>query len=116
MKTRRRVRISRPKTIRRVRKPAKQLKPKTARAGKSEAIGVVIHYFPKVRAAVIKLKKPLCVGEPVWIKGPVTDFRQTVASMQIDRKPIEKARAGDEIGLEVFSEVRRDDVVHRMKG
>lgn len=62
---------------------------------------------------MVKLKKPLVLGEPVWVKGKITDFRQTVGSMQIDRKPIEKARPGQEIGLEVFREVRQGDAVYR---
>jgi len=66
-----------------------------------------------VNAAVVKLKKPLALGEPIWIKGKTTDFRQTAGSMQINRKPIEKARPGQEIGLEVFREVRPGDTVYR---
>lgn len=89
---------------------------KQSRSAQAEMIGLVTHYFPKVRAAVLKLKKPLCVGEPIWIKGKKTDFRQTVASMQIEKKPIERAGSGSEIGLEVFSEVSAGDVVYRMKG
>jgi hypothetical protein len=74
-------------------------------------LGVVTHYYPKVKAAVLKLKKPLALGEPIWIKGKTTDFRQTVGSMQIDRVPIPKARPGQEIGLEVLREVRPGDIV-----
>ncbi|OIO36407.1 MAG: hypothetical protein AUJ74_02570 [Candidatus Omnitrophica bacterium CG1_02_44_16] len=74
-------------------------------------IGAITHYFPKVNAAVVKLKRPLKIGEPIWIKGKVTDFRQTVGSMQIDRKPIESARPGQEIGLQVFRDVRPGDLV-----
>lgn len=89
---------------------------KSPKPVKAEVIGVVTHYFPKVRAAVLKLKKPLSIGEPIWVKGKTTDFRQTVASMQIERKPIEKAKAGSEVGLEVFSGVNAGDLVYRMKG
>ncbi len=74
-------------------------------------IGTVTHYYPKVRAAVVKLKKPLSAGDPVWIKGKTTDFRQTVSSMQIDRAAVAKARAGQEVGLEVMRDVRQGDEV-----
>ena len=83
---------------------------------KAVLAGTVTHYFPKVNAAVIKLKKPLHVGDPVLIKGPKTNIRQTVGSMQINRIPIEKARAGQEIGLEVFKEVRPQDSIYLIKG
>jgi hypothetical protein len=94
----------RPKTRR---KP----KPKSKSKSKPKIIGVITHYFPKVNAAVVKLKRPLKIGEPIWIKGKLTDFRQTAGSMQIDRKPIEAARAGQEIGLQVFREVRPGDCI-----
>ncbi len=86
-------------------------KTKTKLRAKPKVIGLVTHYFPKVNAAVVKLKRPLRTSEPIWIKGKLTDFRQTVASMQIDRKPIESARAGQEIGLQVFRDVRPGDIV-----
>lgn len=74
-------------------------------------IGVVTHYFPKVRAAVVKLKTSLSVGDPVKIKGHTTDFAQQVTSMQIDHVPIQSAKKGQEIGLLVESRVRRKDLV-----
>lgn len=78
---------------------------------KENVIGVITHYFPKVRAAVIKLKAPLAVGDTVKIKGHTTDFTQTITSMQIDRVPIDKAKKGDEIGILVNSRARQHDTV-----
>lgn len=77
--------------------------------------GTITHYFPRVKAAVFVCRLPLSVGEPVWIKGATTNFRQTVVSMQIDRKAIDRARKGDEIGLEVLRDVRVGDHVYRMQ-
>ena len=100
------------------RKPAKKaLKKKPAakkakRLGK-DVIGIVTHYFPKVRAAVVKLKAPLNTGDTVKIKGHTTDFKQAVTSMQIDRVPLSAAKKGQEIGLLVDSRVRRHDVVSK---
>jgi len=74
-------------------------------------IGVVTHYFPKVRAAVVKMKAPLAIGDVIKIKGHTTDFTQAVTSMQIDLVPITTAKKGDEIGLLVDSRVRSNDVV-----
>ena len=91
------------------RKPKTKSKPRPK--SKPKIIGVVTHYFPKVNAAVVKLKRPIRIGEPIRIKGKLTDFRQTAGSMQIDRKPIETARAGQEIGLQVFRDVRPGDYV-----
>lgn len=76
-------------------------------------VGIVTHYFPKVRAAVVKLKGPLSLGETVKIKGHTTDFTQNVTSMQIEHVPITAAKKGDEIGLLVDSRVRVNDIVYR---
>lgn len=104
------------KTVKRkavVRKQQKAKKSKVALKLKENAIGVVTHYFPKVRAAVIKLKAPLATGDTIKIKGHTTDFTQTVSSLQIDRVPINSAKKGEEIGLLVNSRVRQRDVVYK---
>ncbi len=78
-------------------------------------IGKVTHYFGHVNAAVVKIKKgQLQIGDRIHFKGHTTDFGQTITSLQIDRKPIEKAGAGDEIGVEVTSRVREDDTVYKL--
>ena len=77
-------------------------------------IGKVTHYFPKVKAAVIKITKgPLRIGEVVYIKGHTSDFEQKVASMQIEHVPIKVAKKGDIIGLKVKLRVREGDVVFK---
>ena len=81
---------------------------------KEKVIGIVTHYFPKVRAAVVKLKVPLSIGDTVKIKGHTTEFKQKVTSLQIDRVPINTATRGDEIGLLVDSRVRQHDVVYKV--
>jgi len=91
----------------------KQAKPKAKRPQKG-FLGEITHYFPKVRAAVIKLNEPLSVGDRIKIKGHTTDFTQAVTSLQIDRAPIQQAKKGDEIGLQVDSRVRRGDVVTKL--
>jgi putative protease len=88
------------------------LKPKKSKEGL--LIGKVTHYFPKVSAAVIKLKAPLSAGDSIKIKGQHTDFTQKVESIQIDRAPITTGKKGDEIGLLVVSRVREHDVVYKI--
>ncbi len=101
------------KTIKKTAKTKKVAKPPKL---KEKIIGSITHYFPHVRAAVIKLKAPLAVGDKIKIKGHTTDFQQTITSMQIDRTPIKKGKKGDEIGLLVDSRVRRKDKVCFAKG
>ena len=94
------------------RKP-KASKPKAAKKPKQDSIGIITHYFPKVKAAVIKLKAPLNVGDTIKIKGHTTDFSQNITSMQMDRVPIQSAKKGQEIGLLVNSRVRQHDLVFK---
>ena len=77
-------------------------------------VGAITHYFPKVRAAVIKLKAPLSVGDTIRIKGHTSDFTESVNSIQIDRVPIDSAKKGQEIGLLVNSRVRQHDLVYKV--
>jgi hypothetical protein len=96
----------------------KKLPGKKASAKKKIAensIGKITHYFPHVRAAVIKLKGPLETGETIKIKGHTTDFKQVITSMQIDRVAINEAKKGQEIGLQVDSRVRQGDIVYKVK-
>lgn len=69
-------------------------------------IGEITHFFPHVSAAVLKVKSPLKVGDRIKIVAPNgVEFEQEVSSMQIDRKEIDEASSGDEIGLKVDQKV-----------
>jgi len=77
-------------------------------------VGRVTHYFTKISVAVVELSAPLAVGDRIRIKGPTTDFEQTVESMQIEHKNVERAEAGQSIGLKVRERVREKDRVYRI--
>lgn len=74
-------------------------------------VGAVSTYFNQVEVAAIKLSGKLKVGDKVHIKGATTDFTQAVDSMQIDRKPVQEAKKGDEVGIKVKDRVRPNDKV-----
>ena len=90
-------------------------KPKKKEKKKPEAkeIGEVSNYFKHVKAAAIKLSKPLKVGDKIKIKGGEKEFEMKIKSMEIDRKPIEKAKAKDEIGLLVPEDVHKGYKVYK---
>ena len=80
-----------------------------------EKVGEVTHYFPHVKAAAVKvLKDSIKTGDQIYIKGHTTDFKEKIASMQIDRVPVQEGKKGDEIGLLVKSRVRIGDSVYRI--
>jgi putative protease len=76
-------------------------------------VGRVTHYFTKIGVAVVELKAPLAVGDRIAIKGPTTDFEQVVESMQIEHKNVQRAEAGQSIGLKVIQRVREKDIVYK---
>jgi putative protease len=79
-----------------------------------EKIGVVTHFFNHISVAAIKItNSELKVGDTIHIIGAHTDFTQTVNHMEIDRKTIENAKPGDEIGIKVKERVREHDVVYK---
>lgn len=76
-------------------------------------IGSVTHFFSKINVAVINLKLPLSVGDKIAVKGPVTDFDQTVESIQADKKSITRAQAGQSIGLKLAHPAKEHDIIYK---
>jgi putative protease len=73
----------------------------------------VTHFFSKISVAVVELTAPLSVGDQLVFKGPNTDFEQTVESMQIEHANVQRAEAGQSIGLKVLQHVRETDSVYK---
>jgi hypothetical protein len=63
------------------------------------AIGKIIKYFSKIGVAVIRITNGgLKIGDTIKIKGPVTDFQQTVEALQVEHENVE---AGKDVGIKV---------------
>jgi translation elongation factor EF-1alpha len=78
-----------------------------------DAIGKVDHYFGHVSVAAISLTQPLSVGDRIHVKGHTTDLVQTVASMELDHAPVERAAPGDDVAIKVDDHVREHDLIYR---
>ena len=77
-------------------------------------VGKVTHYFTKAGVAVVEITNgSLKVGDEIHIKGHTTDFKQKVASMQIEHDKIDAAEPGQSIGMKVEEPVRAHDVVYK---
>ena len=61
-------------------------------------IGHVTHFFSKISVAVVELMLSLNVGDRILVKGPSTDFEQTVDSIQIEGKSLQRVESGQSIG------------------
>ena len=76
-------------------------------------VGHVTHFFTRISVAVVEVSATLAVGDTILIKGPTTDFEQVVGSKQIEHENIERAEAGQSIGLKVEQRVREEDIVYK---
>ncbi len=72
---------------------------------KKVEIGEIERFFDRIGVAAIHLSGDLKVGDTVQIEGGPEPVRIEVLSMQIDRKDVEAASAGDSVGIRVTTPV-----------
>ena len=78
-------------------------------------IGEVVKYFSKPSVAAVKIVEgDLVVGDSLKFSGYTTDFIDVINSMEVDNKSVQKAVAGDFIGLKVSNRVRPGDEVFKV--
>ena len=78
-------------------------------------IGEVIKFFAKPSVAAIQITDgELNVGDSIKFSGHTTEFSDVVQSMEVDNKPVQKAVAGDSVGLKVADRVRPGDEVFKV--
>ena len=105
------VKKTKKKPIKKIKKPANK---KESRQ-KEKLIGKIIHYFSKIKVAVIKLKAPLKKDDRIRIAGGEdTNFTQAVKSIEINHKKIKEAKKGSEIGFKVKKKVREGYKVYKI--
>lgn len=74
-------------------------------------IGKVLHYYDKIGVAVVKLENALEVGDKVKLSRGDDSFEQTVESMQLDHKSVEKGKKGEEIAMKVDKPAKEGTLV-----
>jgi len=75
-------------------------------------IGTVIQYFAKPEVAAVTITDgEIKIGDTLLFKGATTNFEQKIESMQIDRVPVQSAKAGQSVGIKVKERVRPNDKV-----
>ena len=78
-------------------------------------IGEVMKYFSKPSVAAVKIMEgELIVGDSIKFSGHTTDFTDVIESMEVDNKSVQKAIAGDFIGVKVSNRVRPGDEVFKV--
>jgi putative protease len=80
-----------------------------------EEIGKITHYFSKINVGILELSKgTLQVGDTIHIKGHTSDFFQKIESMQLEHDPVDKVKAGEQVGMKVENPVRENDAVFKV--
>lgn len=79
-----------------------------------EKVSEIFQFWEKYSAAGLNMTGPLKVGDKISIEGPETSFEQEVASMQIDRNPVQEVKTGDSVGLGVKQPVKPGDIVYKI--
>jgi hypothetical protein len=76
--------------------------------------GQVVNYYRTIGVASIRVNDVLEVGDSIHIKGHTTDFEQTVGSLQIGHRMVNRVSAGEIAGLKVKDFVRKHDCIYRI--
>lgn len=80
-----------------------------------EKVGEVVKFFAKPSVAAVKvISGEINVGDTVKFTGFTTDFEIKIDSMEVNNQKVEKAVAGDYIGLKVSDRVRPGDEVFKV--
>ena len=112
--------VRKKRAVKKARKTKKAVKgkakvPKARPKLPAEPIGKVTHFFSKARATAVMIEREgIKVGDTLYFKGHTTNFKQSVASLQINRQPVTEAGPGDEVGIKVKSRTREHDLVFRL--
>jgi putative protease len=77
-------------------------------------VGKVSHFFDRISVAAIGLTGELAVGDTIHIKGHTSDFTATVEAMQIEHASVQKAKAGDHVGVRVPQKAHEHDHVFKV--
>ncbi|HVC58207.1 MAG TPA: hypothetical protein VND15_01900 [Candidatus Acidoferrales bacterium] len=64
-------------------------------------VGRVEHFFSKINVVALHLTGTLRVGDTIEIDTEAGPVRAKVSEMQIDRKDVEVATYGDDVGIKV---------------
>lgn len=81
---------------------------------KIQEAGEITHFLDKISVAIIMLSKPLKEGDILLIEGENYLATQPVTEMQIDKKPVKRAKKGSHIGLKVKFEAKVYGKVYKL--
>ncbi len=76
-------------------------------------IGNVTHYYNHLHVATVVITEgELHIGDVIHVEGNTSDFTQKINSMELDHAPVDVAKSGDIVGIEIKEYVREHDNVY----
>ena len=82
---------------------------------KDNPIGKVVHWYDRLGVAVVKLNKALKIGSQIKVKRGDEEFTDTVTSMQLDHKPVNAGKKGEEVAVKVSQPAKEGAEVYAAK-
>jgi len=78
-------------------------------------IGKITHYYPKIGVGLLRLNTGILkIGDEVIITGKTTGIlKHKIQSMEINHKPVEKVKKGQDVGLKIPF-CRKNDEVYKI--
>lgn len=77
-------------------------------------IGKVTHWYDKIGVAVVKLSGSLKTGDQVKVRHGEREFEAPIESMQIDHKPVESAKKGDEAAIKFPEQAKEGAKIYKV--
>ncbi len=77
-------------------------------------IGRIEQFFEKISVAAVKLSDSLDAGDIIEVGSEEEAIRQRVESIEIDKKSVSHAEAGDSIGIKLKWKVNKGDNVYKI--
>lgn len=80
-----------------------------------QLVGTVVHYFKGPSVAVVRLTEgEVVLGDRLRFHGHTTEFTEQITSMEVNHQKVDRAKAGDEIAIQVTDRTREHDQVFKV--
>jgi len=79
-------------------------------------IGKVIHYYDKAMVAVVKLSGKIALGDMIKIVRGDNEFEMKVESMQVEHKPVDSGKAGEEVAIKIDNPTKQGARIYKVAG
>lgn len=76
--------------------------------------GIILNFYRSIGVASVKVIDKLEVGDRIHVKGHITNFDQTIRSMQMRHENVTRAAKGDLVGIKVNDYVRKNDQIYKV--